>query len=227
MALGDILSHNGSADTNLAFSQNGKTLVYDSGESTGLKKSVIPGTTNCLGFQNTARYYSNPHSPRLTGGTAISSGGSRMWFVPIYIPYNTTVTRLGCKWVTAAGATEVCRMGIYTSVAGRPNILLVDGGSLDANITTAQEVTISMLLGGTYWLALQKDAAGGGALDSGGGTGDTGVGFGTMNNDTTTTTAYISLLTDSNTYTGALPNDVSASTFSFLNLSPTLWWRAT
>lgn len=92
-------------------------------------------------------------SPAYTVTTAALVAGT-LTATPWRVEYTTTVTRLRAE-VTAGAVGSTVRLGIYASATdqARPDALVVDGGTIDGNSATAQEVTVSTVLApGLYWL---------------------------------------------------------------------------
>lgn len=98
-------------------------------------------------------YYFGPTGPSTT---LTLSDFNVVHYVPFIIDRPVTVTRISAE-VTTALASAAIRLGIYTDVDGVPTTLLVDGGTIDGNSATVQEVTISQALSvGRVWVALVR-----------------------------------------------------------------------
>ena len=101
------------------------------------------------------RYYSAPYTTIST--FTISTG--TVYFVPVFVPARTTLTKLGFT-VTTALASSSARLAIYDSVAGVPQNLVIDAGTVSTTTTGDKEITISKSLeAGCYFLAAQFDHA--------------------------------------------------------------------
>lgn len=84
-----------------------------------------------------SRYYSTAPA----SGTAAATPNVA-YFIPVYVPERTTITKLGFNVSTAA--TGKARIGLYNAANGAPTTLIVQGGvELDTSTTGDKEVTIS------------------------------------------------------------------------------------
>lgn len=104
-------------------------------------------------------YVGPPHTSR----TSSVLTADRLHLIPFLVPTTMTFDRIACDLVTAAGATGVARLGIYTQHATtkRPSTLVVDGGTVTgASGTGLKTVTINQqLVPGVYYLAFAAQGA--------------------------------------------------------------------
>jgi hypothetical protein len=90
-----------------------------------------------------------------TKATTSTFANGAMRLSPIWVPEPVTLDRIGCE-ITAAstdvGATA--RLVIYTDTGQiRPDVVLLNAGTVAADSTGVKEITISQALSpGTYWL---------------------------------------------------------------------------
>lgn len=142
------------------------------------------------------------------GGSATDSlAEAECRYIPVFIPKDCTVDRIGIEVTTAGiGGAPVARLGIYADDGdGKPGARLVDAGTVSTTTTGGKEIIISQALTkGLYWLAV---AAQGGATTFAAFrvTGATGAGM-----QTTHPTLTSATLTGAGGYTqsgisGALP----------------------
>lgn len=98
------------------------------------------------------RYYTKGGTP----GSVTPTNGV-IFYQPIDIPNDVTLTE-ACVNLTAAAASSVIRIGIYSNVNGVPATLLVEPTSatqIDSSTTGAKTATFSQAVtAGTWWLAL-------------------------------------------------------------------------
>jgi hypothetical protein len=98
---------------------------------------------------------------------------------PIYIAQPVTVSNLAI--VSVAGlAGSLARLGIYRDTNGQPDVLMVDGGTVDSSGVGAFGVTLSTVLtAGWYWLAVAaQGSAGLKCTSTVGGNAERGIGWG-------------------------------------------------
>jgi hypothetical protein len=112
-----------------------------------LHLQTLPGIRSDLYYSS---YPSGTTSPR-------TMTINRIFFTPIFIPHQITVTRIGVNVTT--GVTGTMRLGIYNSVAGVPSgAALLDAGTVNVGTTGEKEITVSQVLTpGLYWLASVAD----------------------------------------------------------------------
>lgn len=92
--------------------------------------------------------------------SATVATNKRAFYVPVYLPINVYVLRLG--WLNGAAVAGNIDCGIYSSVAGMPSARLLNTGSTaQAGINTLQTVdtTDTWLTAGTYFLAITGDTS--------------------------------------------------------------------
>lgn len=78
----------------------------------------------------------------------------RIYFSIIFLPEQTTITRIGCEVVSAGGTYG--RLGIYFNddTMGWPRKLLYDAGLIDTSTSGLKEIAITLDVSpGWYWLA--------------------------------------------------------------------------
>jgi hypothetical protein len=151
-AKGDLPIGTG-ADTasKLTVGANGKFLVADSTQSTGLAYSTI-----LFQGKKASHYYMNSGGPYAVRSNAAAL--NLVHYVPIYM-VTGTLDRIAQQHLGSPTASEVLRMGIYTDTGeGWPNALVVDAGTIDLSTAAAKkEITISQAVtSGLYWLALVR-----------------------------------------------------------------------
>mgnify|MGYP000553028085 CR=1 FL=1 len=98
-----------------------------------------------------AQYVTGLISPTTTSQTS-----NRLYMYPFWVHTTTTFDRIAINHAaTSAGASSVCRLGIYNDSSGVPGTLLLDAGTVDLSTATAfKTITISQqLTPGLYWLA--------------------------------------------------------------------------
>jgi len=84
-------------------------------------------------------------------------------YIPIYVDHETTFTRIGARVTTGGGVGTVMRLGIYNAILDannqlKPDSLLVDAGTFDANSVATHEIVISeTLAAGWYFLVSSTD----------------------------------------------------------------------
>lgn len=163
-AKGDLIVGTG-ADTAARLpvgAPNGSPLVVDSYELTGVRwaasEAVFAGCPPAA--TNDWTLLSSPFGTGTTGATnfesstAATNGSARL--LPVTVTREVSVTGLGIE-VTAgnSGASAVLRLGLFTSVAGRPGAPVVD---VTAGIATtgAKELAVSSVTiqAGTYWAVI-------------------------------------------------------------------------
>lgn len=90
---------------------------------------------------------------------------NRVYYVPISFRRACTLDRIGFTGLTAAVASSVARLGIYTDTDGRPGSLVVDAGTVStAAGLSAKEIAISQAVDrGRYWLACVSQGGASGA----------------------------------------------------------------
>lgn len=130
--------------------------VYDE-ENNALRVSTS-GAYGMVGPPWVAGRYHAAYGTRTTWahGTGIATA------VPLWTPQGGgSIDRLGCE-VTTAAATAVGRLGIYEDDGtGRPGVLLLDAGTVDASTTGAKEIAIATLAlpDPLYWAVLVSQVA--------------------------------------------------------------------
>jgi len=144
-AKGDLAVGTG-ADTasKLTVGSNGKVLMANSGEATGLKWSNIP-----------AAYVTGQYIRPLIGTVlTFALTANRMFLGPIQVFKTVTIDQLACNISVVGGAGSVIRMGIYSG-DNQPTTLVVDGGTVAASSGAGtKSVSISETLQtGMYWVA--------------------------------------------------------------------------
>jgi hypothetical protein len=80
------------------------------------------------------------------------------YYVPFYVPQTTTFDRIGCRTASGFSGTATVRLGIYSNSTNRPDLVVLDAGTLSATAaSTFYEITISQeLSAGWYWLAFNS-----------------------------------------------------------------------
>lgn len=134
---------------------------------TGLSPSVV---LTAEGGAAAAIDWSTPmvvglYYPTGINASTIPTTVNRVYYVPISFRRACTLDRIGFTGLTAAVASSVARLGIYTDTDGRPGSLVVDAGtvSTDAGLS-AKEIVISQAVDrGRYWLACVSQGGASGA----------------------------------------------------------------
>ena len=116
-------------------------------------------------YRKAGRWYNNGIFPP---ANASFTNQINIRYVPLWIDYDVTITRLGLNVTTAAAAGNTARIGIYSNDATttQPLSLLVDSGTygtLALDSTGAKSVTgLSLALTkGLYWMAYTASIASG------------------------------------------------------------------
>jgi hypothetical protein len=104
-------------------------------------------------FRTDAYYVSNQGTTQSTA----SISADTLYAVPIPIPFNQSINRIGVE-VTTLGAGNI-RLGIYDSINGIPTNLILDAGTIDCSTTGSKEITIDQTLSGVHFLAFVSDVA--------------------------------------------------------------------
>lgn len=159
------------------------------------------------------RYYGTP----TLGYTPQAVVADTLYVVPIYIPENVIITKLGFN-VQVLAVGKVCRIGMYTSSQGVPATLLIDSGDISVATTGDKELTGSAsLLSGTYYIALVCN-------------GTPTLAFSTIAPYNFMLTGSTAALTAQETGVigfvyAALPATIGAITYSAVVTEPRVWWR--
>lgn len=128
-----------------------------------LQASLYGNQVNWSGVSSNLSYASGRYyGPTLdvSSGTIAAVDG-RMWVVPFEVGALTTFNAIATEVTTVGIAPALGRMGIYGTVAGLPNNLLVDAGTFDPTILGAAEKAINIQLSpGLYWLAFVSQGGG-------------------------------------------------------------------
>lgn len=107
------------------------------------------------------RYYFCPNTNSLS--TSGSLGNNVLRAVPFYVPNSVTLTKIGTEVTTIGEAGSKVRLGIYADDGtGRPGALVVDGGQINGDSATVQEVTLGTPVAvgpGWYWAAAAIQSA--------------------------------------------------------------------
>lgn len=98
-----------------------------------------------------SNWYTGWSAPANTNVYAINS----TVFHPLILPVAASISRLSVYVNTgAAGAT--CRLAIYSNVAGKPSVRIIEAPTVDASSSGLKESVLGAplnLAAGTYWLA--------------------------------------------------------------------------
>jgi hypothetical protein len=101
------------------------------------------------------RYYFCPNTNSLS--TSGSLGNNVLRAVPFYVPNAVAITKIGAEVTVIGEVGSKVRLGVYTDDGlGRPGTLVFDGGQINGDSATVQEVTLGtpVPLGpGWYWAA--------------------------------------------------------------------------
>jgi hypothetical protein len=99
--------------------------------------------------------------PMARNVTTFTPGNNTIQFLPTYVPNDVTISEVSAE-VTGSGGTGTFRFGIYKADdLGKPDMLLVDFGSVTTGGTTGvKSIAVSQYLPkGFYWFALALDGA--------------------------------------------------------------------
>lgn len=128
--------------------------------------TTLPGTYAALEFTHTlipaVNDYLTPRSITRSTGTLTAD---RQHFIPLWVPVDMTLDRIGTELVTAGGTTGVLRLGIFSHNAStrRPGARVLDAGTVTGATGTtpgALEITINQALTrGLYWLSAAAQGA--------------------------------------------------------------------
>lgn len=161
------------------------------------------------------RYYTTPTGTTIS---TLSIAANILYCCPFFVPERTTWTRIGAEITTAAAASSVMRVGVFSAYTGRPQALLLDSGALAADSTGLKEATVSKQLdSGWYFLAI---------FSNGSPTVRAILDTASTKHGLTTPTALDTLIGGSQTY-GTMPSTFPASLI-YANgggVVPLLWMR--
>ena len=99
-----------------------------------------------------------------TSNASIASAATqhRIYYSPIYIPFDRELNEMICKVTTSASGATV-RMGLYDSGSdGLPDVRIIDAGTVSAASTGVKSITglSTTLGGGLFWIAVQVSETG-------------------------------------------------------------------
>lgn len=102
--------------------------------------------------------YSNTYvfpisSTSTSTSSTLTSGTLRL--SPFYNPQTLSITRIGLEVNTAGDSTSVVRLGIYNDNNCKPSSLVLDAGTVAANVAGIPEVILGSTLSlppGWYWI---------------------------------------------------------------------------
>lgn len=169
----------------------------------------------------TGQYYRTPNTSISTGINPVTN---RLYVTPIYLDRTLTLDRLAAVSGPAFAGTSSVRLGIYDSLNGKPNNLILDAGtvSFTTNNTTLQITVNQNLNKGFYWLAFAQQVAPTTAAYWGQSQGQTASNVYMFGSPTPTGALNVSFSQSS--VTGALPSNISTSASPYEN-SPYVWGR--
>jgi hypothetical protein len=92
---------------------------------------------------------------------AVSGILSRQYFTLLYVPYVTTIDRIGIRTSSSYSGTGISRLGIYADSQGVPGLLISDFGTLatDASSTNYEISVLQTLNAGFYWLSFAQQTS--------------------------------------------------------------------
>jgi hypothetical protein len=169
----------------------------------------------------TGNYY---RTPTTTLSTSINPTTNRLLLTPIYLDRTLTLDRLAAVSGPAFVGTSSVRLGIYDSLNGKPNALVLDAGTVSFTaINTTLQITVSQSLNkGFYWLAFCQQSAPTTAAYWGQASGQTASNVYMFGSSTATGSLNNSFF--QNSVTGALPSNISTTSSPF-EASPYVWAR--
>lgn len=128
--------------------------IYDA-SAAGNRKALVNAVSGALlasGGSVAGNYQFAFGASGSGAGAALSN--NRVYLVPFLATAETTYTRIGVD-VTSLVASSTVRLGIYSSVNGKADTLLIDAGTVNGDTAGVKEISISHTLpAGVYWLAL-------------------------------------------------------------------------
>jgi len=122
-----------------------------------------------LGFRS-GQWFSTPF---VEANITDSHGAGILNAMPIWIPRDLTIDKIGC-WVVTGNAGTVARIGIYNDNGqGFPGTVLLDAGTFSGTTAGAKEIDINQAVSkGLYWLGFLGEV---GPINVSGWTGTTGL----------------------------------------------------
>jgi hypothetical protein len=119
------------------------------------------GAAGLANANNTGIWHTGNYFGPTGSSTTMDCQRHMMYYVPFVIERPVTVTRISAE-VTTGLASSTVRLGIYTDNGGWPDQLIVDGGTIDGNSATVQEVTVSSALTiGRVWVTCCRQGSAG------------------------------------------------------------------
>jgi len=99
----------------------------------------------------TGYWYKTPMAPGTTATRVINQTA----FTPIFIPFTTTLDRIGITAGSTFSGTASVRLGIFNTTNGEPSTVLLDAGTVAPAAANASYAIIinQSLSPGLYWLA--------------------------------------------------------------------------
>jgi len=146
----DVIFGDGNSFVNIASVNNIYVNAATNTARITFRPLVASGSAPAL-IARTSEYWS---APVARTAAALTSGS--LYTHPIYVPYNTTIDRIGLE-VTTLAAGSTLSLGVYSdNGAGTAGALLFDAGTVSGATTGTFEITISQpLIGGNvYHLAV-------------------------------------------------------------------------
>lgn len=112
-------------------------------------------TPHQAGYQSSVYYFGEMANP--PGVATQAFGANILYFVPFFVRARTTFTKIGFNVSSAVAGNA--RLGIYYYSSGKPDVLLLDAGTVSTSSTGDKEITISQTLSpGLYSLVILLDA---------------------------------------------------------------------
>lgn len=133
----------------------GQVLAKNSGTNMDFTWST-PYTARPSAAWQSGSYYAPQRS---TTGSAATLNTT--YFLPIFVPYTTTVDRITVSTASNFAGTASVRLGIFNDTNGKPDTLVLDAGTVSCTTASSgYQITISQTLNtGIYWLAANMQSA--------------------------------------------------------------------
>lgn len=176
---------------------------------------IVPSqTSNILvpGYAS-GRYYTTQNIHNTITQTLAANN---LYYLPIYVANYINITAIAARVSTALAGT--CRLGIYDTLNGSPNKLIVDAGTIDTSSTGVKELAVSVSLkAGWYWFTIFAGNAS--TFDSTNGMMSTGI-----IGNSVVSTSQITGLRATLAYT-TLPATATLTSLLYVSSVPVMWFK--